>query len=464
MQKIIPIILCGGSGTRLWPLSSDLNPKQFLKIIEEDSLFQKTLKRVSSEDFGKPIVVSNEKYKFTIEKQLDALEMDATIILETFSKNTAPAIAIACRQLEDDDLALVLPSDHLMDDEGFIPSILEGRQLALQNKIVTFGVKPEFPSTAYGYIQKDDHNSSNDIKQFVEKPELNIAEKYLEEGNFYWNAGIFLFKALVFMQELKKYKSSVYSIITEMDIGVSHSVIKADDPELETCESCSIDYAIMEHTSIGAIVELKTSWSDVGSWDSLWKSSKQNNYGVTITGQVQDSHSKNSYLYNEDKLLVTSGLENIILINTKDVTLVMNKDDSENLKETVSDLKKTQEHMFSNPSFEERPWGNFLTLEESDCFKVKKLVVNPFQQLSLQSHQHRSEHWVVVKGKAEVIKGDEVIVLSSNESIFIPSGTIHSIKNPTGETLQIVEVQIGSYFGEDDIVRYDDKYGRVKKP
>ena len=240
MQKIIPIILCGGSGTRLWPLSSDHNPKQFLKIIGKDSLFQKTLKRVSSEGFGKPIVVSNEKHKLIVEKQLNELGVEATIILEKFPKNTAPAIAIACRQLDENDLVLVLPSDHLMEDEGFVSSVLEGKQLAIQDKIVTFGIKPEFPSTAYGYIERDQLSSSFDITQFVEKPDFDLAKKYLEVGNFYWNAGIFLFKALVFMQELKKYKSSVFSIISEMDISISSDILMAHDPKLEKCESCSI--------------------------------------------------------------------------------------------------------------------------------------------------------------------------------------------------------------------------------
>ena len=473
---IVPLILCGGSGTRLWPLSRESYPKQFLSIKKEDkySLLQKTLQRISSlKNLRKPIFVCNEKHRFIVAEQIRELNIeDFIILLEPFGRNTAPAItlgALKSLEEEEDPTLLVLSSDHeINNEEKFISSIEKGLIFAEKNKLVTFGVIPTTPETGYGYIKSKKPFVANlegfAIDSFIEKPDLETAKKFIKDNRFTWNSGIFMFNSKKIIKEINKFKPK---ILVSCRNTIKKSILDLDFQRLDktsfkACENISIDVAVMEKTSEGIVIPLDAGWSDVGSWEAVWETSKKDLDGNYKEGKVIIEGTKNSYLRSEDRLIVGVDLNNLIIVDTKDAILISDKKSSQKVKKIVNNLKvnKIPEAKFHSKIY--RPWGNFLTVVEGNRWKVKLIQVKPGGKLSLQMHHHRSEHWVVVKGTAKIELDNVVKILSENQSIYIPLGSKHRLSNPGTISLSLIEVQSGSYVGEDDIVRFEDIYGRSK--
>ena len=475
MGKIIPIILAGGSGSRLWPLSRKSFPKQFLNLIDDNqySLLQNTYKRIESlENFSNPIIICNEEHRFIAGDQMRKLNIKPLeILLEPEGRNTAPAITIAALkalELYNDPILLILSSDHAIQNKTkFTASIQESIKLAEDNKLVIFGVPPTYPSTGYGYIKSFDKLDQNYYKasrvdKFIEKPDLKNAREIYQDKKFSWNSGMFVFKARTILDELQTFAPNM---ISNCKICLHESkndldFLRLNKKNFIKCENISIDYAVLEKTKKAFVIPLNCGWNDIGSWESLWKISGKDNNMNALKGKVIVKETSNSLIRSEEKLVVSIGLKNIILIETKDALLVADKKNSEEIKEIVSLL---EEKGFNEGKVHKkvyRPWGSFLSIEESNNWQIKKIEVNPGAALSLQKHHHRSEHWIVVKGKAKVQINDEIKVLFNNESIYIPLGTKHRLSNPGDEPLIIIEVQSGDYLGEDDIVRYEDNYGR----
>lgn len=466
---MIPVILSGGSGTRLWPLSRGQYPKQFLPLISENTMIQETILRLSGvPGISAPIAVCNEDHRFMMAEQLWEIgKKPSSIILEPVGKNTAPAVAIAALSaISQDDVLLVLPADHVISDlETFREAVVQAELLAKQGYLVTFGVVPKSPETGYGYIMKDSEQigSAYKIAAFVEKPDLPTAKNYLKSGDYLWNSGMFAFTAKNFLTELEKFNPEMLSVCKQALSAAKTDLdfIRLDKDTFATCPADSIDYAVMEKTEKGVVIPLNAGWNDVGSWSALWEVTQKDASGNAISGDVLTVDTKNSYIFSENKLVAVIGAEDMVVVETKDAVMVAPKNRVQEVKDIVDQLKNQgrREAYVHRKAY--RPWGHYDSVDSGERHQTKRIVVKPGAKLSLQKHHHRAEHWVVVKGTALVTRGDEQILITENESTYIPLGTIHRLENPGVIPLEIVEIQSGSYLGEDDIVRYGDNYGRV---
>lgn len=469
MQTITPIIIAGGSGTRLWPLSRAQLPKQFLKLHSDThTLLQATLLRLGNIAHDKPIIICNEEHRFLVAEQLREIGVDATIILEPMGKNTAPAITLAALELtkhQEDALMLVLAADHVIDDQKAFESCIH-RAVAMANhdRIITFGIVPTHPETGYGYIQKGEPVANGfAIKHFVEKPDLATAQTYLDSQQFLWNSGMFLFKASLLLSELKVYAPDIFEqcrlamacATTDLDF------VRLDRQIFEQCRSESIDYAVMEKTGHAAVIPLQAGWNDIGSWSALWEITSKDQDGNVVKGDVILHQSRNNYCHSDSRLVTLLGVEDLVVVETKDAVLVANKHQVQDIKTIVEQLKNTQRAEHLNHREVYRPWGKYDSICHAERYQVKHITVQAGHKLSLQMHHHRAEHWIVVKGTAKIHKGDESFLLTENQSVYIPLGEIHSLENPGKVPLELIEVQSGSYLGEDDIVRFNDVYGRT---
>ena len=463
---ITPVILSGGAGKRLWPLSREARPKQFLPLFSGQSLFELTLARVAGGLFAPPMVICNSEHRFMVVEQLG--KQAATIILEPCSRNTAPAIALAALAANPDDLLLVLPSDHLFtESEAFRNMVLAAAPLAAAGKMVTFGVKPVFPATGYGYIKRQQplklgSSEAFTVEAFVEKPDSNTALAYMESGNYWWNCGVFLFRASALLDEMRQYAPDVLTACTrafelhKTDLGF----LKIDEESFSTAPDISIDYAIMEKTANAVVVPCDTPWSDVGSWSSLTDSLEKDTAGNVTRGDVELHNVHNSTVFAEEKLVVVLGLDNVIVVETDDAILVAARSESENIKKAVEALSAQERSHVKLHRKVYRPWGYYDSITEGERHKVKRIMVKPGASLSLQMHHHRAEHWIIVRGTARIVRGDDEFLLTENQSTYIPLGVTHRLENPGSIPLEMIEVQSGTYLGEDDIVRFQDHYGR----
>ncbi len=460
------IILAGGSGSRLWPLSRELYPKQLLNIQNKESLLQETFKRVLDIVPAENIVsVTNTKHAANIKYQLSSISNDSVVISEPIAKNTAPAIALAVKYIEDklskdDEIILVLPSDHKIKDLAkFKASVEEGKKLAQKGYLVTFGVKPDYAETGFGYIEIDKAlDCGYKVKKFVEKPDDKLAEKYYNNPNYFWNSGIFMFKVSTFRKELKAYASNISNVIDKIDFTKSEHVPYT---EFEKLPHISFDYAVMEHSKNIAMSELKSDWLDVGSWKSIYDVSKKDIDNNVKVGHILDKGSKNSLMYSSSKLVATVGLEDMVIVETEDAILACKKDKVQDVKQIFETLKQQHDNTQMVHKTVYRPWGFYTVLAQGEGFLTKLIHVNSGQKLSVQSHNHRSEHWVVLSGVAKVVLEGKEHILSPGHSVDIAVKEIHSLQNPYENDLEIVEVQKGDLLIEEDIIRYEDMYGRV---
>lgn len=464
---MIPVILSGGSGTRLWPLSREGYPKQFLKLVGEDTMLQATWNRVKSVAGAPPIVVAGEDHRFMVAEQLREVGCsNATILLEPVARNTAPAIAVAAIEaMRDgtDPLLLVLPSDHVIADVAAFQNALRLASIAAEaGQLVTFGIVPTAAETGYGYIQAAAGEGVCSVKRFVEKPDAETAQSYLASGNYFWNSGMFLFKASAYLEALSKFQPRLLEASQDALNNAQRETdfVRLDKASFERSPSDSIDYAVMEKTDRAAVLPINVGWNDVGSWSAMWEVADQDTDGNAHHGDVISEHCKNTLAWGDERLVALLGIEDIVVVDTADAVLVAHKDKVQDIKGIVEQLKSSGR---SEPSAHRkvyRPWGNYDSIDVGDRFQVKRITVKPGAQLSLQMHHHRAEHWIVVSGTGRVTRGDEVIMLSENQSTYIPLGVKHRLENPGVVPLELIEVQSGSYLGEDDIVRFEDVYGR----
>ena len=459
------LILAGGSGSRLWPLSRELYPKQLINIQNTESLLQSTFERLIP--FIKPeqiISLTGVKHFSNVKYQLTKLYKSPNVLSEPISKNTAPAIALGTKYLLDklgDDVILVVPSDHLIKDvQAFEKSVIEGEKIAKAGYIVTFGIKPSYPETGYGYINITDEpiHKAYKINKFVEKPDADSAKKYIESGKYFWNSGIFMFKASVLMNELNVCSNDIYTNLSSYDFSKSDEIPFI---EYDKMPSISIDYAVMEKSDKIALLKLESDWNDLGSWKSIYDVSKKDEDGNVKIGHILDEGSKNSLIYSSSKLVATVGLEDTVIVETEDAVLACKADKTQEVKKIFDTLKKQNDNTHLVHKTVYRPWGYYTVLAQGKGFLTKMIQVNPGQKLSVQSHNHRSEHWVVLEGMAKVLLEGKEHILSPGHSIDIDIKEIHSLQNPYDEILKIIEVQKGDLLIEEDIVRYEDMYGRV---
>jgi len=465
---IVPIILSGGSGTRLWPLSRKLHPKQFIDLVNDTTLFQDTILRLPK-DTANPLIICNEEHRFLAAEQLRQIDKESNgIILEPIGRNTAPAIALAALKFVnngEDPLLLVLSADHLIQNiDAFHQSIKVAEKLAENNKLVTFGIVPDKAETGYGYIKANIDNTADyyKIQSFTEKPNEEDAKKYLDSGNYLWNSGMFMFKASIYLQELEKFEPEILasckkSCQTEYK---DKDFIRLNNDEFRQCPEQSIDYGVMEHTEGAMVVPLDANWSDIGSWDALWNAKNKDKNGNVSEGDVILDEVKNTYAYSSNRLVSVIGVSDLVIVDTQDALLVADKKYSQNIKNIVNQLKQDNRSEADNHRKVFRPWGYYDSIDADNGFQVKRILVNPGAKLSLQKHEHRAEHWVVVKGVAKVTCGDKTFSLKENQSTYIPKGEVHRLENQEGIDLEIIEIQTGDYLGEDDIIRLEDDYQR----
>jgi mannose-1-phosphate guanylyltransferase/mannose-6-phosphate isomerase len=473
MNSIVPVILSGGSGTRLWPLSREQLPKQLLALVGAgSSMLQGTVTRLRGlSAIQSPIVVCNEEHRFLIADQLSELAIaDARIVLEPVGRNTAPAVALAAHVLlanqdrQDDPLILVLPADHVIADvPAFHAAVQVAVPLAVKGSLVTFGVVPTAPEIGYGYIRHGALTAgAAPIEQFIEKPDRTRAEEFLQSGSYLWNSGMFLFSARTFLRELARQAPDIADAARKAcsNPKTDGGFVRVDRVAFESCRSDSIDYAIMEGASAGVVVPLKAGWSDVGSWSSLHEAMAPDSQGNVLRGDVLAEDTSASLVIAESRLVATVGLRGHVVVETKDAVLVVPVDRVQDVKGLVSRIRDSGRSEHSLHREVHRPWGTYDSVEAGSGYQVKRLSVKPGGAMSLQRHRHRAEHWVVVAGVARITRGEEVFELATNQSTYIPVGTKHRIENPGNEMLHIIEVQTGSYLGEDDIERFEDRYGR----
>ncbi|TWI02961.1 mannose-1-phosphate guanylyltransferase/mannose-6-phosphate isomerase [Luteimonas cucumeris] len=466
-----PVILSGGSGSRLWPLSRQNLPKQFLSLMGDLSLFQETVRRVGAlPDVRPPVTVCSEDHRFMVGEQLQGVgSANGGILLEPMARNTAPAIALAAWHLVASDpnaTLLVLPADHLIEDEAaFRDAVARAAVLAEQDWLVAFGIRPDYAETGYGYILRGDGLGEGGyrIERFVEKPDLATAERYLAEGSYAWNSGMFLFRAQRYLDELLRHAPAMLAATSDAYAAAESDLdfIRVDKESFAASPSDSIDYAVMEKTDRAAVVPVSCGWSDIGSWSSLWTVAERDEDGNRYEGDVISVDTRGSLVRASDRrMIATIGVEDLVIVDTPDATLVARKDRVQDVKAIVDKLKAAgrQEHLFHRKVY--RPWGSYDSIDMGERFQVKRIVVKPGAALSLQKHAHRAEHWIVVSGTAEVTCDDRVFDLHENQSTYIPLGSVHRLRNRGTEPVELIEVQSGSYLGEDDIVRLEDVYGR----
>lgn len=471
---ILPVILSGGAGTRLWPLSRELYPKQLLPLACDKTMLQETISRLDGMQNIEPaLIVCNDAHRFLVAEQVRQLDKEPqAIILEPCGRNTAPAVAIAALYAQKggtDPVLLVLPADHLIQDlPAFHRAVQLGVVQAEQGALVTFGIVPTQPETGYGYIRAEQREncSAYPVAEFVEKPDLETAIGYLRSGDYYWNSGMFMFRASRYLEELERYqpdmliacRNAMTGMISDLDFQ------RLDEATFAACPADSIDYAVMEKTAQAVVIPLSAGWNDIGAWSALWDVQPHDAEGNVLIGDVLTEAANNCYLHAGHRLLAAVGVKDLVVVETADAVLVASRDQVQNVKTIVEQLKKQNRHEALLHRRVNRPWGSYEGVDAGERFQVKRIIVNPGASLSLQKHHHRAEHWIVVKGTATVTCGKNVMVLSENQSTYIPLGEIHRLANPGKIPLEIIEVQSGSYLGEDDIVRLEDIYGREPQP
>lgn len=471
-MKITPVILSGGSGTRLWPLSRTLNPKQFLNLVDDYSLFQRSALRTKNEEiFGNPIIVCNNEHRFIAAEELQKINITPkAIILESTGRNTAPAITVAALNAvenQEEDLILVMPSDHIiLDEQAFLNSVTSAIKAAQNGYLITFGIVPNNPETGYGYIKKgtelNDLGKISVVEKFVEKPKKEVAESFLKQGGYLWNSGIFMFKASVYLNILRQLENNIFinccnaynKSLKDLDF------VRLFAEDFEKCQNISVDYAVMEKCDKVVVASIDAGWSDVGNWQALSEIAPKDKDGNSLSGDVIALQTKDCYISSKHNLIATIGVKDLIIVSLKDATLIANKNSAQDVKELFEALKKLKRPECDSQTKVLRPWGSFETIDISERFKVKRITVKPKSSLSLQMHNHRAEHWVVVKGTAHVTCGSKEFVLTEDESTYIPVGKKHRLENKGQIPLEIIEVQTGNYLGEDDIIRFSDIYGR----
>jgi len=460
---IVPVIMSGGSGSRLWPLSRTHYPKQFISLVDNRTMFQQTLSRLDRLECNRPIVICNEDHRFMVAEQLRQIDISADIILEPFGRNTAPAIALAALQAcktDPQSLLLVLAADHVIrQPEAFTAAVTRAVPLAKKGALATFGIVADKPETGYGYIKAGEPVAEGcyQVARFVEKPDLATAESYLEEGSYSWNSGMFLFRADVYLAELERHQSQMLQACQKALQGASPDLdfVRLDREAFAACPDDSIDYAVMEKTGEAVVVPMEAGWSDVGSWSSLWEALEQDGEGNVARGDTILTQTRNSYVYSDNRLVATVGCDNLVVIETRDAVLVANKDAVQEVKAVVNTLKAQQRSEYLHHRNEYRHWGQLDTLDRDARFQVKRVTVKPGARISLQRHYNRAEHWVVVSGTAQIQVGEETRLLSENQSTYIPVGQKHAISNPGQIPLELIEIHTGSYLSEDDIERLE---------
>lgn len=492
MPQVLPVILCGGSGTRLWPLSRSAFPKQFLVLTNDglkQSLFQQAIQRIHligdpTINIGETLIVTNEDHRFLVLSQIEDLEkLSATLMLEPVSRNTAAALCLAAFEANESDdqtspILVVAPADHVVQNNGAFVQALRNcvevvRDDQTNQTIAILGITPKAPQTGYGYIKravtKGLHNESA-VECFVEKPDITTAQSYLSDGSYLWNSGIFVLRASTWLAALKEFRFDIFNAVEaawlsrKVDQSGRVAMIRPDNQLFQSIPSESIDYAVIEKCPGSKfhvkMVELNAGWNDLGAWNAVWEVSQQDDFGNVVVGDVIISNSKNLLVHANTKLVTVVGVDNLVIVETADAVLVANKNGSQDVKNIVSQLQNEKREEVALHRKVVRPWGWYDSIEEGECFKVKRIQVAPGSSLSLQMHHHRAEHWIVVKGTAQVTIGDKVFILTENQSTYIAQGQIHRLCNPGNDPLEIIEVQSGEYLGEDDIVRFADNYGR----
>ncbi len=466
-----PVILAGGSGTRLWPLSRQLYPKQFLPLTGSETMLELTVDRLADLDCAPPIIVCNEEHRFIAAEQLRLANIAHNgIILEPLGRNTAPAICLAAllaKEINPDSSLIVLPADHHMGQpEAFVQAVKNATQTALDGALVTFGITPDQPATGYGYIRAQlagDSPEPQKISQFIEKPSLKVAQQYLDSGEYLWNSGIFMFQPASFLDELRSLRPDIHHCCerawskktADMDF------LRPDQQIFNTCPAESIDYAVMEKTANAMVMAMDPEWNDLGSWSALLDVLPKNGDGNVEVGDVIGIDSANNYIHADHKLVGTLGVRDLVIIDTKDALLVAHRDNVEDVKKLVEILKKQQRSEYIHHREVYRPWGKYDSMDQGQRFQVKRITVKPKARLSVQMHHHRAEHWVVVSGTAKVTVDNVEKLISENESVYIPVGAVHALENPGKIPIELIEIQSGAYLGEDDIVRFEDLYGRA---
>ena len=466
---MIPIILSGGSGTRLWPLSRKMYPKQFLSLLHDETMLQKTLSRLDGVDHASPIVVCNDEHRFIVAEQARQIGLEnLSIILEPFGRNTAPAIAVAALRAltqAEDPLLLVLSADHEITDEAaFCASVKQAQPLAEAGKLITFGIVPTQAATGYGYIRRGTAVGQGfDVDEFVEKPDQATANSYLASGDYYWNSGMFMFRAQRYLAELEKFNPEMVANCRKASANMAEDIgfLRLDSDAFGACESDSIDYALMEKTALACVIPMDAGWSDIGSWSSLWEQGKKDDAGNSTHGDVIMTDTEGSFVHAESRLVTTVGVRDLVIVETQDAVLVADKSQAQEVKQIVERLKSENREEENFHRIVYRPWGSFDSVDEGEGYKVKRISVKPGARLSKQMHHHRAEHWVVVRGTAEVTVNGSVSILHENESIYMPIGSVHRLANPGRIPVEIIEVQTGTYLEEDDIIRIEDEFGRV---
>ena len=463
-MSLCVVVMAGGSGTRLWPLSRAARPKQFLPLVDEQTMLQATYSRLSDLPVDTSITICSEDHRFFVAEQLREIGHASTIILEPEGRNTAPAIALAALAAKDDPIMLVLAADHIIKNQKEFSDVVKSAvPIAVSGKLVTFGIVPNEPNIGYGYIKKGmKQGLGYVVESFVEKPIRETAEKYVKSGDYCWNSGMFLFKASRYLEELQQFRPDIYeSCVASMSVVLKdRDFLRIDEEAFKSSPSESIDYAVMELTKDAVVVPLDAGWSDIGSWSSLWDSAEKDDAGNVLKGDIMVHESKNSYVRTDDKLVAVVGVDNLVVVVNKDVVMVASKDAVQDVKIISQRLKQKSRIEWEHHREVYRPWGKYDSLDNGPRYQVKRITVKPGGKLSVQKHHHRSEHWVVVSGSANVTKGEDTILLCENESIYLPVGVVHALENPGKINLELIEVQTGSYLGEDDIIRLSDVYGR----